>query len=74
MKQEAEYASEEYKSLVEKNNQQIDMSEAEYNGIIDKFKVNEENRMFFLKCNLEKFANLFDAYSRDINEFNSVPY
>lgn len=66
----AENNCEIYKYEIQKFNQTIDENELQYKKLIGVLKSNEESRIFFLKCHVEKFSKIFEEYI--IGGFNFI--
>jgi hypothetical protein len=52
----------------------MDDNEKKYMGIIEKLKINEESKIFFLKCNMEKFSKLYEEYTICAFDFLNVRF
>lgn len=63
IKSAAEINSEQYKYELIKFNNKIEEIELKYQSSIKVLKSNEESRIFFIKCHLEKFSKLFEEYT-----------
>ncbi len=53
-------------------NKVLEENEKKYAIVMDKFKTNEESRIYFLKCSMEKFAKIFEEFSVSTFEFLNV--
>jgi len=51
--------------LIEENNKN-------YAKLVEKLKMNEESRIFFIKCNLEKFSKIHEEFTISSFEFLNV--
>ncbi len=63
IKSAAEINSEQYKYELIKFNNKIEELEQRYQNTIKILKSNEESRIFFVKCHLEKFSKIFEEYT-----------
>lgn len=63
IKSAAEINSEQYKYELIKFNNKIEEIEQKYQNNIKILKSNEESRVFFVKCHLEKFSKIFEEYT-----------
>lgn len=72
IKSAAENHSEQYKYELIKFNKKAEDYELRYQNIIKVMKTNEESRIFFLKCHLEKFSKIFEEYTISGFDFINV--
>lgn len=61
-----------YKYELNKANKIIEENEKEYSSLIIKIRSNEESKIFFIKCHMEKFAKIFFDLSNIFQEFYNV--
>jgi hypothetical protein len=71
-KSQADNNAQLYKYEIIKFNKIIEDNERKYIGIIEKFKVNEESKIFFLKCNMEKFSKIYEEFTICAFDFLNV--
>jgi len=70
MRNTAENNCQNYKLELNKTNKIFEENEKKYYPIIDKMKLNEENRISFVKFHFEKFGNImeeFNSCSKDLS-------
>ncbi len=61
-----------YKYEINKINKTIDENEKFYSSLTIKIRSNEESKIFFIKCHMEKFAKIFYDLSNIFTEFYNV--
>lgn len=61
-----------YKYELNKSNKVLDENEKLYFSLLNKIRSNEESKIFFIKCHMEKFAKIFFDLSIILQEFYNV--
>ena len=61
-----------YKYELNKANKVLDENEKLYSTLLNKIRSNEESKIFFIKCHMEKFAKIFFDLSIILQEFYNV--
>jgi len=61
-----------YNYEINKINKVYEENEKFYADLYNKIKANEESKIFFTKCNLEKFSKLFEEFSLHSFDFLNV--
>jgi hypothetical protein len=73
-KSQSENYGQMYRYEISKHNKILDDNEDKYNTVFDKIKSNEESRIFFIKCNMEKFSKTYEEFSICSFDFLNVKY
>lgn len=60
---QAENHAQQYKSEIFKVNKILEDNEKRYKLVMEKFSCNEESRIFFVKCNMEKFSKVYEEFT-----------
>jgi len=61
-----------YKYEISKINKIYEENEITYSDLFNKIRANEESRVFFTKCNLDKFSKIFEEFSMHTFDFLNV--
>jgi hypothetical protein len=61
-----------YKYELTKYNKILEESEKKYLEIWEKLKTNEESRIFFVKCTMEKFSKIYEEFAMSSFDFLNV--
>jgi len=61
-----------YNYEINKANKILEDNEKLYNSLLSKIRSNEESKIFFIKCHMEKFAKIFFDLSNILQEFYTV--
>jgi hypothetical protein len=61
-----------YKYELTKYNKILEESEKNYLEIWEKLKTNEESRIFFVKCTMEKFSKIYEEFAMSSFDFLNV--
>ena len=61
-----------YNYELNKVNKILDDNERYYNDLMNKIKGNEESKIFFIKCHMEKYAKIIKEYNCVLDEFQNV--
>jgi hypothetical protein len=61
-----------YKYEITKVNKIIDENEKKYVITYDKLRANEESRIYFMKCNMEKFSKIYEEFAVSSFDFLNV--
>lgn len=71
---QAENFAQLYKYELFKMNKILEENEKKYILLLDKLKTNEESRIFFIKCNMEKFAKIYEEFTISSFDFLNVKF
>ena len=63
-----------YNYELNKVNKILEENEKYYNDLMSKIKGNEESKIFFIKCHMEKYAKIIKEYNNISEEFHNVIY
>ena len=61
-----------YKYEISKANKILEENEKLYFNVIFKNKSNEESKIYFIKCHMEKFAKIYSEFNSISQEFINV--
>ena len=61
-----------YKYEINKANKVYEDCEKRYEKVIDKIRSNEESRVFFIKCHIDKFSKIFEEFTMSSLDFVNV--
>lgn len=61
-----------YKYELSKYNKILEENEKKYVEIWDRLKTNEESRIFFIKCSMEKFSKIYEEFALSSFDFLNV--
>lgn len=61
-----------YKYEISKVNKIFEDNEKKYQLVFEKIKTNEESRIFFIKCSMEKFSKIYEEFAMSSFDFLNV--
>lgn len=61
-----------YRYEISNVNKLLEENQKKYNTIMEKIRTNEESRIFFLKCSMEKFAKIYEEFTISTFDFLNV--
>lgn len=61
-----------YNYELNKVNKILEENEKYYNDLMAKVRSNEESKIFFIKCHMEKYAKIIKEYNGVLDEFQNV--
>ena len=69
---QSEHCAQLYKYELSKFNKIVEDNEKKYQAVSDKMRSNEESRIFFIKCNMDKFGKIFEEFAMSSFDFLNV--
>jgi hypothetical protein len=72
IKSQAENSGQLYKYEISTLNKVYDDNEEKYKKVLHKMEITEENRIHFIKSNMEKFSKLFEEFTLSAFDFLNV--
>jgi hypothetical protein len=61
-----------YRYEISNVNKILEENQKKYNTIMEKIRTNEESRIFFIKCSMEKFAKIYEEFTISVFDFMNV--